>query len=80
MSQSAAQSAANVQFDKNAKPGDARNSAITQNLTAGDSVTVTATREARSFFGRIFGHDHTTITVTARATSSRTRRIRAPAT
>ena len=68
VSQSAAQSAASAQFDKNAKPGDSRNSAITQNLTAGDSVTVTATREAPSFFGRIFGHDHTTITVTARAT------------
>src|SRR5262245_61028658 len=37
-SQSAAVSAANAQFDKNAKGGDARSTAITQNLTAGDSV------------------------------------------
>lgn len=67
-SQSAALSSANTQFDKNAKAGDSRNSAVTQNLAAGDSVTVTATRETASFFARIFGHDHTTITVTARAT------------
>jgi Flp pilus assembly protein TadG len=66
--QSAATSAADAQFDKNAQSGDVRSSTITQNLTAGDSVTVTATREAPSFFARIFGHDHTTITVTARAT------------
>lgn len=61
-------SAADTQFDKNAKAGDSRNSAVTQNLAAGDSVTVTATRETSSFFARIFDHDHTTITVTARAT------------
>jgi Flp pilus assembly protein TadG len=67
-SQSAATSAANAQFDKNAKGGDVRSSSVTQNFTAGDSVTVTATRQAPSFFARIFGHDHTTITVTARAT------------
>src|SRR5262245_39159144 len=67
-SQSAALSAANSQFDENAKAGDARSSAITQNLAAGDSVTVTATRQASSFFAQIFGHDDTTITVTARAT------------
>ena len=61
-------SAADTQFDKNAKAGDSRNSAVTQNLASGDSVTVTATRETSSFFARIFDHDHTTITVTARAT------------
>ena len=37
-SQSAALSSANTQFDKNAKAGDSRNSAVTQNLAAGDSV------------------------------------------
>lgn len=67
-SQSAALAAANAQFDKNAKPGDGRSSAITQDLAPGDSVTVTATRQAPSFFARIFGHDSTSITVTARAT------------
>src|SRR3954452_17926896 len=47
---SAATPAANAQFDKNAKGGDVRSTAITQDLTAGDSVTVPATRQAPSFF------------------------------
>jgi putative Flp pilus-assembly TadE/G-like protein len=62
-----ASAAAASQFAKNKKPGDAATYANTSNLASNDSVTVTATRTAPTYFTRIFGFAGITIHATARA-------------
>ena len=63
-----AQSAAQGNYAKNGKGSD---SVTYQNVTvntANDSVKVTTTRSANSYFARLFGHSSATITVSATAT------------
>ena len=67
---SAATSTAAAEYTKNGKPGDTTNYANTSNAAAGDSITVTATRQAPTYFTRVFGFMGVTITATARATVS----------
>jgi len=64
----AAQTAANHSYSKNGKGSDTVTLAQTSNLTANDSVTVTARRSAPGFFVRIFGISSVNVTVSARAT------------
>jgi Flp pilus assembly protein TadG len=63
-----AQAAASQTYAKNGRASDSV--AITQStdLTAGDSVTVTATRSAPTFLARLFGINSGTVRATARAT------------
>jgi len=65
---SAAQAAVNHEYPLNGKASDSVSSAQTSDLTAGDSVTVTASRTAPTFFSRLFGISSATVTATARAT------------
>jgi uncharacterized membrane protein len=52
---SATQAAVNHEYPLNGKAGDSVSSAQTIDLTAGDSVTVTTSRTAPTFFSRPFG-------------------------
>ena len=63
-----AQTTADAQFAKNKKAGDTVAISNTSDLTAGDSVTVTVTRTAPSFFAKLLGKNSATITATAQAT------------
>jgi putative Flp pilus-assembly TadE/G-like protein len=65
---SAAQTAATQNYAKNGRVADTVVVAQTTDLAPGDSVTVTATRAAPTFFARIFGISSGTVTATARAT------------
>jgi len=65
-----ATAAATAEFAKNRKTGDTASYANTSNAAANDSITVTATRQAPTYFTRIFGFMGVTITATARATVS----------
>jgi Flp pilus assembly protein TadG len=67
---SAATSTAAAEYTKNGKPGDTTKYANTSNAAPGDSITVTATRQAPTYFTRVFGFMGVTITATARATVS----------
>ena len=64
----AASSTAGGEFAKNDEPGDSATYANTTDLSAGDSVTVTATRTAPTYFSKIFGFSGVTITAAAQAT------------
>jgi hypothetical protein len=63
-----ANAAATAEANNNKKPGDAVSITNTTYGTANDSVTVAVTREAPSFFAKIFGIDSATIQAQARAT------------
>jgi hypothetical protein len=65
---STAQSTANAEYAKNGNASDSVTITQSSDLTSNDSVTVTATRQAPSFFTTIFGLHSVTITATARAT------------
>jgi Flp pilus assembly protein TadG len=65
---SAAQSAANHSYARNGKASDTITLAQTSNLTANDSVTVTARRGAAGYFVRLLGISSVNVTVSARAT------------
>ncbi len=65
---SSAMTAASSNFAKNAMAGDSPTYTNTTNQTAHDSVTVSITRESRSFFTTIFGIDTVPITASAQAT------------
>ncbi len=67
---SAVTSTAAAEYTKNGKPGDTTNYASTGKAAPNDSITVTATRQAPTYFTRIFGFMGVTITATARATVS----------
>jgi Flp pilus assembly protein TadG len=56
------------EFAKNNQPGDSATYANTTDLSQNDSVTVTATRTAPTYFTKIFGFSGITITATAQAT------------
>jgi Flp pilus assembly protein TadG len=63
-----AQTTADAQFAKNKKAGDTVTISNTSDLTAGDSVTVTVTRTAPSFFAKLLGKNSATIRASAQAT------------
>jgi Flp pilus assembly protein TadG len=63
-----AQTTATSQFDKNKQTGDSATVTNTTNLTSNDSVTVTVTRSAPSFFARLLGKSNITIQASAQAT------------
>jgi Flp pilus assembly protein TadG len=63
-----AQTTADSQFTKNKKAGDSVTIANTSNLTSNDSVSVTVTRTAPSFFAKVLGKNNATIRATAVAT------------
>jgi Flp pilus assembly protein TadG len=65
---SAAQAAVNHEYPLNGKVTDSVSSAQTSDLTGGDSVTVTASRTAPTFFSRVLGISSARVTATARAT------------
>ena len=65
---STAQTSATSQFGKNKKAGDTAVISNTSNLTSNDSVTVTVTRTAPSFFAKLLGKNSATIKATAQAT------------
>src|SRR5579864_7928076 len=65
---STAQSTANSEYTKNGKAGDLVTVTNTTDLANNDSVTVTATRQAPTFFTTIFGLHSVTVSATARAT------------
>ena len=65
---STAVSVASANLAKNAKPGDTPTYTNTTNQTNHDSVTVSVTRESRSFFTSAFGIDSVPITASAQAT------------
>ena len=64
------ESAAGRRIREERQPGDTVNYANTSEAAANDSVTVTATRQAPTYFTKIFGFIGVTITATARATVS----------
>jgi Flp pilus assembly protein TadG len=64
----AAQPAAAAEFGNNDAAGDSATYTNTSDLTTNDSVTVTATRSAPTFFTKVFGISSVTVTATARAT------------
>ena len=64
----AARTTAQANFGKNALSGEAAAYQNTTTLAANDTVTVTVTRNAPSYFARIFGKDSATISATASAT------------
>jgi Flp pilus assembly protein TadG len=64
----AAQAAANHEYGLNGKASDSVSTSQTTDLSAGDSVTVTASRTVPTFFSRLFGVNAATATATARAT------------
>jgi len=63
-----AQTAAMGEFNNNKQSGDTANYSNTTNLTANDSVTVTVTRTAPSFFAKLLGKNNVTIQASAQAT------------
>jgi len=63
-----AQPAAASEFAKNDAAGDSATYANTSDLATNDSVTVTATRSAPTFFTKVFGISSVPVTATARAT------------
>ena len=67
---SSAASTASGEYAKNGSPSDSVTYANTSNAAANDSITVTATRQAPTYFTKIFGFSGVTITATARATVS----------
>jgi Flp pilus assembly protein TadG len=64
----AAQTAANQTYAKNGLASDSIVVTQSTDLTAGDSVTVTATRSAPTFLARLFGINSGTVRATARGT------------
>ena len=68
VSQSAARTAAAAQYANNGLGSDSVSYTITMNQTAGDSVTVTASRTRSTWFTRLFGHNSVVITASSRAT------------
>ena len=64
----AASSTAGSEFANNDLPGDSASYANTTDLSPNDSVTVTATRTAPTYFAKIFGFAGITITAAAQAT------------
>jgi Putative Flp pilus-assembly TadE/G-like len=67
---STALSTGSAQYGKNGEPGDSVSYANTSLVSPNDSVVVTATRQAPTYFAKIFGVGSVTITATARATVS----------
>jgi Flp pilus assembly protein TadG len=65
---SAAQGAANHSYSRNGKASDVLTVTQASTLTANDSVTVTAQRQASGFFVRVFGITSVSISASARAT------------
>ncbi len=63
-----AQSTAAAEFGKNSQAGDSASYANSSDLTTNDSVTVTATRSAPTYFTKLFGFSTVTVTAQARAT------------
>ena len=63
-----ASSTAGSEFANNDQPGDSATYANTTDLSPNDSVTVTATRTAPTYFTKIFGFSGITITAAAQAT------------
>jgi Flp pilus assembly protein TadG len=63
-----AQSASQSEYTKNGKGGDTDTVTNTTDLAANDSVTVTASRETRGYFTRIFGFAGITVRAGAQAT------------
>jgi Flp pilus assembly protein TadG len=68
VSWTAAQTAAQTEYGRNGNGSDTVTYQNTANLTAGDTVTVTASRVSTSFFAKLFGFNNATITATASAT------------
>jgi len=64
----AAQAAANHEYLLNGNSSDTVTTNQTTDLAAGDSVRVTATRTAPTFFLHVLGFDSVTVTATAQAT------------
>lgn len=67
---SAAVATGSSAYGKNGQAGDSVSYADTSVAAANDSVVVTATRQAPTYFSKIFGFASITITATARATVS----------
>jgi hypothetical protein len=67
---SAALSTGTAQYGKNGKAGDWVTYANASVAASNDSVIVTATRHAPTYFSRVFGIGSVTVTATARATVS----------
>ena len=65
---SAAQTAANHEYLLNGKSSDTVTTNQTTDLASGDSVTVTATRAAPTYFLRVLGFNSVNVTATANAT------------
>jgi Flp pilus assembly protein TadG len=65
---STAQTSATSEFNQNKQPGDSATIVNSSNLTSNDSVTVTVTRTAPSFFAKLLGKNSVTIKATAIAT------------
>jgi Putative Flp pilus-assembly TadE/G-like len=63
-----AQSTAASEFGNNSRQGDSATYANASDLTGNDSVTVTATRSAPTYFTKLFGFSSITVTAQARAT------------
>jgi Flp pilus assembly protein TadG len=63
-----AQSAAQSEYTKNGKGGDTNTATNTTDLTANDSVTVSASRVAPGYFSRMFGYSGATVSASAQAT------------
>ena len=68
VSPAAARAAAAAEYANNGLPSDSVTYTVTTDLTSGDSMTVTATRQRSTFFTRLFGHNTVTITASSRAT------------
>ncbi len=64
----AARTTAQGNFSKNALTGETATYQNTTKLATNDTVTVTVTKHAPSYFAKIFGRDDATITATASAT------------
>jgi Flp pilus assembly protein TadG len=63
-----AQSTATTEFNSNKVNGDVASYQNTTNLVSNDSITVTVTRSAPSFFAHLLGKNNVTIQASARAT------------
>src|SRR5205807_441413 len=61
VSWSAAQTAAQTEYARNSNGSDTVTYQNTANLTAGDTVKVTASRVSTSFFAKLFGFSNATI-------------------
>ena len=71
ISWSAAGNAAANEYAKNAT-GDSISYQSSTQFVPGDSITITATRPASSFFAQVFGHGKITVKATAKATEVQT--------